>query len=72
MSDTKKETLTFEEAYERLEACAAGASRDGMTLDETIRAYEEGVKYYKCCKELLDNASQRIEIIDKESGEEYV
>jgi len=65
MSESKKETLTFEEAYEKLESCSAGASKDGMTLDESIHAYEEGVEYYKRCKELLDNAEQRIEVIDK-------
>jgi exodeoxyribonuclease VII small subunit len=57
--------LTFEESYAKLEACSAGASNEGMTLEETIRAFEEGVKYYKLCTELLDNAEQRIIKIEK-------
>jgi exodeoxyribonuclease VII small subunit len=40
-----------------------------MTLDETISAFEEGVKYYKLCTELLDSAEQRILQIDKETEE---
>ncbi|MDR2610988.1 MAG: exodeoxyribonuclease VII small subunit [Clostridiales Family XIII bacterium] len=59
--------LTFEEAYEKLEACSEGASKEGMTLEETIRALEEGVKYYKLCIQLLDNAEQRIIRIEKDA-----
>jgi exodeoxyribonuclease VII small subunit len=70
MTEKTKKALTFEQAYEKLEACSAGASREGLSLDETINAYEEGVKYFKRCTELLDNAEQRIEIIDKEAGVE--
>ncbi|MDR1069054.1 MAG: exodeoxyribonuclease VII small subunit [Clostridiales Family XIII bacterium] len=66
---TEKKKITFEEAYSKLEECSRTVSRESMTLDETIGAFEEGVKYYNLCAELLDSAEQRIMRIDKETEE---
>ena len=36
-----------------------------ITLEEAITSYEEGVKYYNMCEEILKSANQRIETIKK-------
>ena len=61
MGNIKK--ITFEEALKQLESSADKLKRDGVTLEETIKSYEEGIKYYKQCSEILNDAKQKIEII---------
>jgi exodeoxyribonuclease VII small subunit len=55
------ESLTFEEAYERLET-AVEALQDGqMPLEEALRYYEEGMKLAQHCNELLQKAELRVQ-----------
>lgn len=55
------ETLSFEEAYAKLEAAVA-ALRDGqMPLERALQYYEEGVKLAQYCHELLHNAELRVQ-----------
>jgi exodeoxyribonuclease VII small subunit len=61
LENTKK--LTFEEALKRLESSADKLKKDGITLEDTMKSYEEGLKYYKQCSEILNDAKQKIEII---------
>ena len=58
--------LTFEEAYAKLEQIAAELSGNEVTLDETIALYEEGVRLSKFCAEALENAKQKIEVLENE------
>ena len=59
----KNKKLTFEETLKQLEASADKLKKDGITLEEAIKSYEEGLKYYKHCSEILNDAKQKIEII---------
>lgn len=58
------EKLTFEQALEKLESCSNKLGKEGGTLEEAMNAYEDGLKYYKICKEILDGAEQRIIVIE--------
>ena len=64
----KKEQLTFEEALAKLEACAAKIRSGELSLEESIKAYEESKKYYGICEAVLKEARQKIEIYDPASG----
>lgn len=55
------EKITFEEAYEKLRAAGEKLDSGEVTLEEAIKNYEEGIKYYKICKQILDDAKQKIE-----------
>jgi exodeoxyribonuclease VII small subunit len=54
------EQLTFEEALEKLESCADRITSKETTLEDAIRAYEEGASYYEQCDLILKRAKQRI------------
>ena len=64
----KNEKLTFEEALEKLEECSNKLGKDGETLEDAMKSYEDGINYYKVCKEILESAEQRIEEIEKNEG----
>lgn len=55
------ESLSFEEAFEQLEA-AVSALQDGqMPLEEALRHYEKGMKLAQYCNELLQQAELRVQ-----------
>ncbi len=55
--------LTFEEAMGKLEEAAEALDRDDIKLEDAIKKYEEGIRYYNQCKEILDGAKQKIEVL---------
>ena len=61
---------TFEESLEKLRKAAEKIKSEDTTLEESIKCYEEGMKYYNECNEILKNAEQKIEIMDTESAGE--
>jgi len=62
----KAEKETFEEALDRLEEIAEKLERGDMPLDESLKSYEEGVRAYRRCSELLKEVEKRIEILTRE------
>jgi exodeoxyribonuclease VII small subunit len=61
MSDEK---ISFEEAFKKLQENEARISEEGISLEDSIKAYKEGLKNYKICADILKNAAQKIELID--------
>jgi len=55
--------LTYEQALEHLEAIVDQIESGDVGLDQTVSAYETGVKLKKRCEELLSRAEQRVEAI---------
>jgi len=61
------ESVTFEDAYARLEA-AVNALQDGqMPLERALQYYEEGMKLAKYCNELLQKAEMRVQQLSVDS-----
>ena len=55
------DTLSFEQAFEQLEA-AVEELRDGqMPLESALSYYEEGMKLAQHCNELLEKAELRVQ-----------
>lgn len=52
--------LSFEEAYNQLEALVAKLESGEMTLEESVSLYEQGKQLAAHCQSLLDNAELRI------------
>lgn len=62
---TKEERPSFEEALTKLEAIVEKLDDDEITLEESVRLYEEGLKLSKICSQTLENAELKIEEIEK-------
>ena len=56
-----KEALSFEEAFERLEAAVTALQDGQMPLERAIQLYEEGMKLAQHCNELLQKAELRVQ-----------
>ncbi len=68
-SAKKKKTtptdLPFEAAVARLEVIVKALEGDGTTLDESLALYEEGVALLRRCNRELDEAEQRVKILQR-------
>lgn len=60
------ENISFEDALAALEKCAAELRGDNVSLEESIKIFEEGARLYEKCTSILDNAKQKIEVFSKE------
>ena len=55
----------FEEALMNLEKMSEKIKASNTTLEDAIQCYDEGLKYYNICNEILENAKQKIEVYSK-------
>ncbi len=62
--------INFESAMERLEKITQELNREGITLEESLALYEEGVKLAKICNQMLEDTERKIKILQiSENGE---
>ena len=61
---------SFEEDLKKLEEVVSKLDTD-LTLDESIKVFEEGIKLSKKCSDKLQHAEKKINVLleDKSSGE---
>jgi exodeoxyribonuclease VII small subunit len=65
---TKKTQASFEEALERLEEIVRAMEEGKLTLDETSKLYEEGVKLAAYCKGRLNLMRNKVTMLSEEDG----
>ena len=53
--------LSYEEAYEKLEAAVTALQDGQMPLEQALQHYEEGMKLAQYCNELLQKAELRVQ-----------
>lgn len=58
--------LTFENAMKRLEEIVNALEKNEVTLDESIKLFEEGTKLTAFCSKTLNEAQQKITELTKE------
>lgn len=69
MSENKK-TVDFEAAMKRLDVITEELSREGVSLEDALALYEEGVSLVRICSKKLEDTERRIKILQlSASGE---
>ena len=63
----KQNRNEFEKAFSELQKMAEGIKSQDTTIEDAIDYYEKGMKYYKICDEILNNAKQKIEVFEGEA-----
>lgn len=62
--------MTFEEAMRRLEEIVERLGAGNLSLEESLKVFEEGIELCKFCTKKLDEASFKVEkLVEKEGGE---
>ncbi len=57
--------LPFEKAIDRIEALVVRMENDRLPLDELIQAYDEGTRLLDVCRQRLDDAQRRVDLISQ-------
>lgn len=62
----------FEKTLEKLETIVQGLEGDELSLDQSIKKFEEGIELYKNCKAFLEEAEKKIQVLtDSLKEDEY-
>lgn len=70
MSKKKNEEINFEGDLLKLESIVSSLEKGELTLDESIKRFEEGVSLYKGCRDYLNASEKKIKILTEDLKEE--
>jgi len=60
--------LNFEEALSRLTKLVEKLETNQLQLEESVAAFEEGVKLSRRCESLLDSAEKRLQVLSDQEN----
>lgn len=63
MSNKKQPTPCFEEAISQLEVLVNAMENDTLSLEASLKAFEQGVHLTQICQQALSQAEQSIKIL---------
>lgn len=61
--------FSFEAAMERLERIVKDLESGSLSLEESLHSFEEGVNLVRSCRDYLEAAKQRVEVLLGEDEE---
>ena len=61
-----KKKINLKQTFEKLEQILSQLESPGIDIDEMVKLYEDGVKLSKHCKDVIEEAEQRIQIINND------
>lgn len=64
------EKMTYESGIAELEEIVRQLESGSVSLDESFKAYQKGVKLYKKLKGILDEGDAKIRVLTEEGEEE--
>ena len=59
--------MHFEEAFKRLEVIVGNLESGDLSLEESMKLFEEGIGLTDACKSRLEDAEQKIQLLLKNS-----
>ena len=68
-SKTDTTTLSFEESLEQMTKLVEKLESGELPLEESVAAFEQGVKLSRRCESLLDKAEQRLQVLGNSEDE---
>lgn len=62
-------TKTFEENMAELEMVVEALGEGDISLDESLKLFEKGIKLSNACQNMLDKAEQKVTVLISENDE---
>ena len=69
MGAKQQSEFNFEEALEELERLVSAMEEGELSLENSMKAFENGIKLTRECQTALQKAEQKVQILLNESGE---
>jgi len=64
-----KKPLNFEQALGELEALVGAMESGDMSLEESLKAFEQGIRLTRECQQALSQAEQKVQVLLSENGD---
>jgi len=68
----KKQDISFEAAIQELESIVRQLEEGNVSLDDSLRLFEQGVKYARICRTKLEQYEAKIDILLEKEGQSVV
>jgi len=65
----KEEKKSFEEEMAKLETIVTELEKGDLSLDDSVKKFEEGINISKDCNSMLETAEKKISILLENDGE---
>jgi exodeoxyribonuclease VII small subunit len=69
MTTKKQAEFDFEVALEELEELVSSMEDGELSLEESLQAFEKGIKLTRECQTALKNAEQKVQVLLNENGD---
>jgi exodeoxyribonuclease VII small subunit len=69
MAHKKTKSFDFESALEELETLVTAMEDGELSLEESMQAFEKGIKLTRECQSALRQAEQKVQILINENGD---
>lgn len=71
ISETKmaEQSVDFEKSLSELESLVEKLENSEFTLEQSLQAFEQGVKLTRQCQQALSNAEQKVQVLMEENGQ---
>ena len=68
MTEKKNKAVNFETALEQLEELVSAMEEGELSLEESLQAFEKGIKLTRDCQAALQSAEQKVQILTNADG----
>ena len=69
MANKKTDSFNFEQALEDLEELVTAMEEGELSLEESLRAFERGIKLTRECQTALKKAEQKVQVLINDDGD---
>lgn len=67
---TPRKALNFEKSLAELESLVERMEEGELSLEESLKAFENGIRLTQQCQQALASAQQRVQVLMQQEGEE--
>ncbi len=64
-----KKSFPFEESLARLETLVERMEEGDLSLEESLKTFEDGIKLTRECQQALKSAEQKVKLLIEKNGE---
>ena len=69
MTKKQQTRVDFEQALEDLEALVSSMEDGELSLEDSLQAFEKGIKLTRKCQAALKQAEQKVQVLINENGD---
>jgi exodeoxyribonuclease VII small subunit len=68
MTKKNEKSINFEDALEQLEELVSAMEKGELSLEESLQAFEKGIKLTRECQTALRSAEQKVQVLINADG----